>query len=115
MLSKPRAAAPLFHGGNRGSNPLGDAIISMGFSAVGSGQPYNLAVELPGTRIAQRRRSKNRLADFPVHFAAQIGGDAAQLQVQPVAGAAAGQTEDKFNPRLFQRMMLSNDAAAMPL
>src|ERR1700730_265261 len=56
-----------------------------------------------------------RLADFPIHFAAQIGGNAAQLHVQPVAGAAAGQAEDKFNPRLFQRMMLSDDAAAMPL
>jgi hypothetical protein len=56
-----------------------------------------------------------RLGDFPIHFAAQIGGNTAQLHVQPVAGAAAGQTEDKFNPRLFQRMMLSNDAAAMPL
>src|SRR5450755_5104584 len=56
-----------------------------------------------------------RLADFPIHFAAEIGSNAAQLHVQPVAGAAAGQTEDKFNPRLFQRMMLSNDAAAMPL
>src|SRR6267378_1417987 len=56
-----------------------------------------------------------RLVDFPIHFAAQIGGNAAQLHVQPVAGAAAGQAEDKFNPRLFQRMMLSDDAAAMPL
>src|SRR5205823_10724194 len=56
-----------------------------------------------------------RLGDFPKHVAAQIGGNTAQLHVQPVAGAAAGQTEDKFNPRLFQRMMLSNDAAAMPL
>src|SRR5271167_211819 len=56
-----------------------------------------------------------RLADFPIHFAAQIDGNAAQLHVQPVAGAAAGQTEDKFDPPLFQRMMLSNDAAAMSL
>ena len=55
------------------------------------------------------------LGDFPIHVAAQIGGNTAQLHVQPVAGAAAGQTEDKFNPRLFQRVMLSNDAAAMPL
>ena len=62
-----------------------------------------------------RVRRHARLGDFPIHVAAQIGGNTAQLHVQPVAGAAAGQTEDKFNPRLFQRMMLSNDAAAMPL
>src|SRR2546429_8021595 len=56
-----------------------------------------------------------RLGDFPIHVAAQIGGNTAQLHVQPVAGAAAGQTEEKINPRLFQRMMLSNDAAGKPL
>src|SRR2546429_8967184 len=55
-----------------------------------------------------------RLGDFPIHVAAQIGGNTAQLHVQPVAGAAAGETKEKINPRLFQRMMLSNDAAAMP-
>src|SRR2546423_10501009 len=56
-----------------------------------------------------------RLGDFPIHVAAQIGGNTAQLHVQPVAGAAAGRKEEQFNPRLFLRMMLSNDAGALPL
>src|ERR1700674_5914032 len=42
-----------------------------------------------------------RLADFPIHFAAQIGGNAAQLHVQPVAGAAAGGAGKQINARLF--------------
>src|SRR5256885_15561678 len=37
-----------------------------------------------------------RLGDFPIHVAAQIGGNTAQLHVQPVAGAAAGGTGRKF-------------------
>src|SRR2546430_14932643 len=55
-----------------------------------------------------------RLGDFPIHVAAQIGGNTAQLHVQPVAGAAAGQTKDKFNPRPFPRSKPSNDAAGSP-
>src|SRR2546430_10474892 len=55
-----------------------------------------------------------RLGDFPIHVAAQIGGNTAQLHVQPVAGAAAGAKKDKINPRLFQRMMVSKDSATTP-
>src|SRR2546423_5177255 len=42
-----------------------------------------------------------RLGDFPIHVAAQIGGNTAQLHVQPDAGAAAGPTGDKFKTARF--------------
>src|ERR1700748_909731 len=53
------------------------------------------------------------LSYFPVHVAAQFGGDGAQLRLKAVARAAAWQPKDEFDSLFFHRPVLGDDAAAM--